>query len=135
MSTNEFLILGGIGIGSMIVAVALLDARDRNTTLIRQRDEAQASALRYALEVSRLLDLLDTITRERDEARQETAMMQKLVQTAVPRILANIHHTSGCFYFTPKKVCNCGTRPAYEALTLLASAAFTYYKINHQEDA
>jgi hypothetical protein len=78
MSTNEFLILGGIGIGSMIVAVAwahhivavaLLDARDRITTLIRQRDEAQASALRYALEVSRLLDLLDTITRERDEAR------------------------------------------------------------------
>jgi hypothetical protein len=135
MSTNEFLILGGIGIGSMIVAVALLDARDRITTLIRQRDEAQARTERCVLEVSRLLVELDTLTRQRDEAREETVMMQKLVQTAVPRILANIHHTSDCFYFTPKKVCNCGTRPAYEALTLLTSAAFTYYKINHQEDA
>jgi hypothetical protein len=76
----------------------------------------------------------DEARKERDEAREETAMIRKLVQTAVPHILANIHHASGCFYFTPKKVCNCGTRPAYEALTLLFSAAFTYYKINHQED-
>jgi hypothetical protein len=42
------------------------DATDHIDTLTRERDEAQANALRYAIEVSRLLDLLDTLTRERE---------------------------------------------------------------------
>jgi hypothetical protein len=51
-------------------ALALLDARDRITTLTRELDEAQANALRYALEVSRLLlDSLDALTTNTTEAQ------------------------------------------------------------------
>jgi hypothetical protein len=97
-------------------------------------EEQRSLLLQYQSVAAQLRAERNEAREERDEAREETAMIRKLVQTAVPHILANIHHASGCFYFTPKKVCNCGTRPAYEALTLLFSAAFTYYKINHQED-
>ena len=98
------------------------------------KEEQRSLLLQYQSALAFLRAERNEAREQRDKAREETAMIRKLVQTAVPHILANIHHASGCFYFTPKKVCNCGTRPAYEALTLLASATFTYYKINHQED-
>jgi len=92
------------------------------------KEEQRSLLLQYQSVAAQLRAERDEAREQRDEAREETAMIRKLVQTVV------IHHASGCFYFTPKKVCNCGTRPAYEALTLLASATFTYDKINHQED-
>lgn len=67
-----------------------------------------------------------TLTAQLAAANADASWLREVVKAAVPHILANIHHVSGCLYFTPQKVCNCGTRPAYEAaLTALRAAART----------
>ena len=104
----------------------LLQYQSVAAQLRAERNEAREERDHYMIVGLQRLDRIEALESERDEAREDAAMIRKLVQTVV------IHHASGSFYFTPKKVCNCGTCPAYEALTLLTSAA---YKINHQEDA
>jgi hypothetical protein len=92
------------------------DMLDHIETLTRERDAAVQDATRQ-------LDFRFDANRELVALQREFDALREAVQSAVPHILANIHHVSGCIHFTPQKVCNCGTRPAYEALTQLADAA------------